>query len=372
MATFEMSPTIHRWVDKQVRLNMWRMPKWMEEEDLRQEGMVYWVVINNRYNRPTEIYPQGVTNIKHMMSLFMVSFKHRLHDLAANIKNPRGECHLEDIGLNILEAIAAGPGIENTILEAPEPVQSILRLLTEEGRRNLGAYARIYLGNRRDTTNLRLYRALRRQGFAVAPGQDFLGMARRYLAKEREALYEPTVIEMVGAMVEDYIQKPKRTILKLPVNVDEQTPQYNSSTRRMKRVTLTPTIEVVYVKRTHNYQAPGVRRRASHTKSRIQVPQRAWSPLRPGVHRGWPTGNQAGGFKRGYGSGLQRPQRDNERVRRERLGPRHVGVGNGHPIDNSAGRIGDAQCHNPCQGREGVGTAQNRAATLRPNGGEPG
>ena len=357
---FEMSPTIQRWVGKEVRQNLWRMPKWMGEEDLRQEGMVYWVVVNNRYTQPTENFPQGVTDIKHMMSLFMASFRHRLHDLASNIKNSRKECNLEDLGPNLLEAIAADSDIHGAILEAPEPVQSILRLLTAGGRRNLGAYARVYL-NRCDTVNLRLYRALRRQGFSVEPTQNFLSMVRQYLMQEREALYgQPTVLEIVGATVDDYLCKPRHQILKLPIKaVDSAAPQYNSNAQRIERVKLDHVpIEVVYVRSTINhYPQAGIRRRAPHTKPRVQVPKRAWSPLRPRMHRGWPFSEYPRPHQRGHDCGLRRPQTSNERYHRERLGPRTAVMGEG-PANHQFAASSSA-----------AGTSQDCATSLHSNGG---
>lgn len=358
MAKFEMSPLIVRWLDKQVRHNMWRMPKWMSEEDVRQEGMVYWVAINNRYHQPSERYPQGVTDIKHMMSLFMVSFRHHLHDLAAD--RPSDECNYEDLRVGEVQDVLGGiasndPDVNGAILEAPEPVQSILRLLVTDTRRNLAAYARIYLDGRRDTLNLRLYRALRRQGFDVTPAQDFMGMARCHLANERQPLYEPTVLEMVGAMVESYINQPKRPILRL----DAKSAPYNLEqriVRRTKRVTLTPTVEVVYVRRgPANHTAPGVRRRTSYTKSRIKVPQHSWSSLRPRMHGYWTSSGPTWGQQPRHDCGLQRPQADNERSHRERLGPRDAGMGGGRDTA-------------PCIARDGAGP-QNGDVALHSNGG---
>jgi hypothetical protein len=356
MAKFEMNPFVHKWVQRRALTNMWRMPNWMSEADLVQDGKFCWSVVNEKYD-------DVVTEVAHMVALFKTTYTNHITDLAKNVRNPRGETSLdamiEDVGDLILTV--DDPDVNQLILEAPEPVQSILRLLTEDTERILTAPYRIYLDGRRDTLNNRLHRALVRKGVDADAGADLLKLVRDYLKPRRERLYdEPSVVEVVSALVDARFDpppcKPHARLHYPPHLVTAAKDKVRSYLKpKAKRQRIFPIVEVKNA-RGHDYAEGRVRRGTSHPKPRQQVPECARTPVRSRVHGDWRDCNYGGSQRPGDGRGLQRPQAVDDRAGSRPMGSCDAGVGSGQALD---------RCSKPAV------AAQDSQAAVHPDGRGP-
>ena len=255
---FDMGPYVRKWLDKQVRRNLWRMPRWVDEDDLRQAGMYYWVMVNDRYDA-------RVTEVKHMMSLFMKAYSRHIIDLANERTDAVDRLSLDEIAANeprhhytkdALHLLAdAEPDVAMAIAEAPEPVKTILRLLTDPKRGILSARLRTFKDGTRDTTNARLHRAVRRCGITdIDPSTDLLALVHSYLHQQKKQPLDKDIKRV--RVVRAYTQ------FKLP---DEA----HAKEARRGRVQVT-----------RDYAPPGVRCRAQDTKPRKQVPQHPRAQVR--------------------------------------------------------------------------------------------
>jgi hypothetical protein len=221
MAKFEMNTFLERWVARKAATNAWRMPIWMSPEDLIQEAHANWQLVNNHYDSVVE-------DVAHMVALFKTTYHNNITDFARNPHNPRRETSLDAIveATGALPEIAAeDPEVAGLIAEAPEPVKSILDLLATDTERILVRPTRVYLDGTRDTLNRRIHRALLKRGADIDPRADALQLVHNYLNPPRRVrVYdEPTLIELVGVMVDTYLHPepapqlvhPRRPVLQL-------------------------------------------------------------------------------------------------------------------------------------------------------------
>lgn len=301
MTKFAMNEYLGKYCKRQAAMNAWRMPTWIEPEDIEQDAKLAWETTNNKYN-------PAVEDIAHMVALFKTTLRNNITD-ASRIH--RGDASLEALmedGSGDLAEIAAEPAIETLIAEAPEPVKSILGLLVDPDSRIFKAPFRVYLDGTRDTPNRRLHRALAKQGIDVEPHTCLLTTVRRYLKPTRIPLFdEPSLCELVGAMVDEYMA-PKdepRPRLHYPPHLVKQAKDRVSASLKPKRsstrVRLGPIVERVNRGSTHNHASRRVRQRASDTQSQQQVREPARTSVRPRVHGDWASCRYAGRQQRGDG-----------------------------------------------------------------------
>jgi hypothetical protein len=335
MPQFEMNVHLKRWLDKQAYSASTTMPNWISQDDLVQEGRYCWSYVNQRYE-------DVVTEVAHMVSLFKTTYKNHLADIYNDKKNTRHESSLDQIvedGGDFIDLLNDAD-VDHLILQAPEPMQTILRLLITDDQRILSAPGRTRLDGTRDTLNERLHRALRRYDVDVDPDADLATLVRRYLKGGRERLYEePTVVEIVGALVEAYLTKPRKRKRRLRLS-EEGAAQGRDKVkgfleRKAKvntRVRIFPVVEVKtrgnrlrQSSRTDHAQAR-VRRGASNPKPQQQVQERAWSQVRPRVHGDWADCRYQRRQQRGDDSRLRSAEESDERKDRGAVGPRATTV----------------------------------------------
>ena len=193
MPRFDMDPRLQNWVSYQAHKNLWAMPPYLSYEDLIQEGMYYWTHVNNKYY-------EKVTDPPHMVSLFMTAYTRRLIDL--RYKRTPDVVSIED-NAAIVELLAEEPSLAQFAINAPEPIASIIRLLTDPNEGIVCPPFHKFPDGSRDTINNRLHRKLATLGIEATG--SLLKQLRAYLKRER--LYDtPTVIECVGVMVDKYLE----------------------------------------------------------------------------------------------------------------------------------------------------------------------
>lgn len=323
MAKFEMNVYLERWLQTNAYRAMPRMPNWITQDDLVQEGKYCWTVVNDRYY-------DVVTEVAHMVALFKTTYQRRVVDIINDKRNPRKESSLDQLLEDGIEfsGLATDADIENLILEAPEPIKTILHLLVTDEKRIVSAPYRVYLDGTRDTLNNRLHRALRRYDFDVAPNTDLLNCTRRYLRASRERLYEePSVVEIVGALVEERLTvtpKVQQPTLHLAANAlakaKENLRKQQSKVR--PRVRIFPVIEVRKHGKAINRDHPQgrIRRGTPDPQSREQMQERTRTSIRPRVHGDWATCRYQRPQQRGDGSRLRCAEATNERARCRPMG----------------------------------------------------
>jgi hypothetical protein len=225
------------------------MPNWITEDDLVQEARINWQVVNDKYD-------EAVTEVAHMVALFKTTFQRNLIDLARNPKNPGKletslDAMVEDAG-DLTEVIAED-GASTFIAEAPEPVKSILSLLTADEGRILCPPFRLHLDGSRDTANNRLHRALKRRGIEVDPKADLLTIARDYIQPRRIRLFdEPTLVDLVSVMVDTYLvpeRKPRERLHYPPNLVSAAKAKVKSHLKPRRRNRMFPVVERVDARR---------------------------------------------------------------------------------------------------------------------------
>lgn len=336
MATFEMNEYVRRWAVRSAHSNKWRMPGWNgSHEDLMQEVEYCWSVCNRAY-------ADTVTEAKHMVALFQTTLRNHFHDMAKDIHNPRAESSLDAMledGADIFD-IASDPHVTTAIIDAPEPIQSILRLLTDDTERILTARFRIYLDGSRDTLNARLHRALRKRNVDVEPHADLLKLVRNYLQRRpRERLYEPTLMDLVAAMVDNY-RNPwlasNRPHLCYPAHLAKVAKDKIKAHLKRKAKSRLRMFPIVEVKRcggkraaANHYAESGVRQRTPHPKPREQVQEHSRSSVRPRVHGDWKTCEYTRPQQRGDDRGLRCAEVADVRVDSRAVGPCNASMGAG-------------------------------------------
>ena len=175
---------LHRYAAKQH----WKVAHFLYDvEDLIQDGYVAWYTCANRYSH--------VTDYGRMMSLFKITYANHITGLASTDKNPRSYEHvvtrINDLIDPRYQAYAESwildkvtgqsllhDGTMSTMIaEAKEPVKTVLSfLVSDAGIRIMRRPIRKRLSGTRETTNSRIYRALR-----LKPQGDLMGMVKSYV-----------------------------------------------------------------------------------------------------------------------------------------------------------------------------------------------
>lgn len=146
-----------------AKRNLWKVANWYELEDLVQDGVMIWLKVRGHY------YPKGVTDIKHLTSLFKTSFSRHIIDLAAEKRYGEELAISQFIGpdsdgthewetlLGVQQETAT---VAVLLHSAPAELKALWRFLTsEDGRERLrGRYQK--KGGVKETTNEFLCRLL--------------------------------------------------------------------------------------------------------------------------------------------------------------------------------------------------------------------
>lgn len=144
------------WLYHEAARQIWRMPTWIDFDDLISEGLLAFAVCSDRYTY--------VKDAAHFMSLFQRAVLNRYTDIARKRGKLR-EVPLSDLGDDnsdqpLLERLcgaeSGGQMLACLLTEAPKEIRALLRAIaTPEGAARLRApYRRTMSG--RETTNERL------------------------------------------------------------------------------------------------------------------------------------------------------------------------------------------------------------------------
>lgn len=173
----EMDDATRRWLLATVYKEFWRVAKWIEADDLIQDGMVCYYRVRQKY--------LGQRTRGHINSTFKRSFKNHIHDLAnQRSRNPKETRFTELVTIdapdtvieNLLPAEYEQQSFNAMVNEAPALVRELVKLFaTDEGRQRLRAVYRVRANGRRETTNERLQRLV-----GVGPNVDCVALLQGY------------------------------------------------------------------------------------------------------------------------------------------------------------------------------------------------
>jgi len=186
------------WMHKHARANFWRVARWYDFDDLIQEGYSVWYRLVDKYCFPEKPYKttkgnvmpprdhKPVTERKHIMSLFKLSYTQHVHDLA----NRRTfEC--EDV-VSSLIAVDQSPmpfwervfpfadDFASLITHAEPAVRAALLAIDAMDAKELRSKDRVRLKGKTETLNTRV---CKRAG--LDPSVDILACLRSYLLAGR-------------------------------------------------------------------------------------------------------------------------------------------------------------------------------------------
>jgi DNA-directed RNA polymerase specialized sigma24 family protein len=142
---------VYQWLYRTIKKQYWRVATFADFDDLVQDGLMTYVRVANRY--------QHVTERKHLMRLFQISFTNHLHDLA--LKRTRAQQTVANLEYQMVEEQDDGDLLWR-LAHAPEPVKSVLLLhMSEANRARLRKPYRMYSDGQRETLNERWCRILK-------------------------------------------------------------------------------------------------------------------------------------------------------------------------------------------------------------------
>lgn len=170
------------WIVNYARKNVWRVPPWMDLDDIIAEGFLAYSICLSRYGHRVE-------NRRHFQSLLMVVFTNQITDLA-NERTASPEIAISQIGgadteeLTIFERIVGGEQgdaeLATLLATAPEEIKKFMRLMHDpEALEKLNRPLRYRCGGQRGTTRARIARML-----GLDPALDIEAMLRRLIAGE--------------------------------------------------------------------------------------------------------------------------------------------------------------------------------------------
>jgi hypothetical protein len=158
-----------RWLFKHARENHWRVARWVEFEDLVQDGLVCWYRVIRRYER----VPKGSS--RHRMALFMRTFRNHIHDLSKQ-RSRLVEVHIDDLPPHVADL--AAHDMQQVYGGAPPLVKLGLTILMAPAHaRSLRAHYRFRADMTRETPNDRLCRLAGLDPHVI----DLVGEIRAYL-----------------------------------------------------------------------------------------------------------------------------------------------------------------------------------------------
>ena len=149
------------WIVNYARRNVWRVPPWMDLDDLIAEGFLAYAIAMARYG-------DKVQNRRHFMSLLMIIFTNQITDLA-NERTACPEIAISQIGgedneeATLFERVVGGAEGDAELMAllntAPDEIKKFLRLLHDpDALEKLNKPLRYRCGGQRDTTRNRIAR----------------------------------------------------------------------------------------------------------------------------------------------------------------------------------------------------------------------
>lgn len=167
----QMDSGAEGWMHRTVQKNYWKLKHtYLDLEDLTQDGYLHWYIVADRYHQ--------ITDRGHIMRLFQSTFSNHIFWLSSTDKDKSynvAKVTLSELVASkdkdysdawILDNLLSAQGVcpldlNQFIVESPEPVRSVLKLLTSEhGVGILRTPLRRYTNGRRQTLNQRLCRIL--------------------------------------------------------------------------------------------------------------------------------------------------------------------------------------------------------------------
>lgn len=135
-----------------ARREYWRVSRWMDLDDLIQDGFMCWYRVIRRYAR----VPHGSS--KHRMALFKRVFTNHIHDLSKR-RSRLPEMHFEDLPHDIADHLHATYASQDLYGAAPPLVKlGLTVLMAPEHARSLRSHYRVRVDMSRETFNERLCR----------------------------------------------------------------------------------------------------------------------------------------------------------------------------------------------------------------------
>lgn len=176
------------WLRRYAAKHQWKVSHFAYEiDDLIQDGYLSWYICADRYSQ--------VTDYRHMCSLFKMTFTNRIRELSMTDKNTKFDFMVEGGLTDLVDPTMRGlseswildkvcghylqtyGSVGHIIADAVEPVKTVLRfLVSDEGIAVMRRPFRLRLNGQRETTNYRLYRALKLQ-----PQGDLMGLTKSYI-----------------------------------------------------------------------------------------------------------------------------------------------------------------------------------------------
>lgn len=135
-----------RWLVREAHKNAWRVPSYIDVDDLIQEGMLLYAKLKVRY--PKAKKPA------HMMRLFQISYTNYLHDLARRRSSEAAALLAEELR----QTSAQQPESFGLLSSAPDYVRRFLDFMGGEDVRT--PYRTNRYGKGRETTHRRYCRLL--------------------------------------------------------------------------------------------------------------------------------------------------------------------------------------------------------------------
>lgn len=183
------------WLHMYAHRNYWKVKHIYDDvHDLIQDGHMCWGIVANKYTHCGDLIVDN-----RLMSLFKMTFVNHIREVAAKEKDRKRDFfhmkrNLEDMvdrdvpekRQNVLDRLYArvnagdlynDPGVVLTIVEAAEPIRSVLKfLVSDEGIRTMQRPFRRKLDGSRETVNARICRSIGRS-YDV----DLMSMTKQYL-----------------------------------------------------------------------------------------------------------------------------------------------------------------------------------------------
>lgn len=142
-----MDPIALKWVYKVARKNQWRMPHWYDLEDLVSLGVETYFFVRRRY--------KAATQPSHVQALFQKIYMCRITDLANDKTKSIQECQIPMVDDGSVYEFTADQKIEDTVVEMPEFLKYMVRLMLAEPVSSLEPPYRMY-SDGKETLNDRM------------------------------------------------------------------------------------------------------------------------------------------------------------------------------------------------------------------------
>lgn len=147
-----MDDGARNWMYAYAKKHYWRVAKWMEFDDLIQDGHFAWVEVCRRY-------PHAVDTPAWIMSLFKLCFSDKITDLARGRTKQQDDARSDivDVYESPMMLVPDSSNFMALAIKAPPLVKDTIALLSDEARREeLNKPFERYPNGRRETLNDRI------------------------------------------------------------------------------------------------------------------------------------------------------------------------------------------------------------------------